>query len=277
MATLPDKVRFSQGSLQDFSDCRRRFLYRYIQHLAWPALEAEPALENERFMRQGAEFHRLVHQAVLAIPHEQLIPPATSADLLRWWEHFLEYPPLPDYCNCWPEITLLTPVAGRQLVAKFDLIQRSDDGIFTIYDWKTSRRRPQREQLAARAQTRVYPYVLTHAGHTLNAGKPVPVDKIRMIYWFADFPQEPEVFHYDEQAFQKDGVYLQEMIHEIMSLSKREDYPLTTNSRACSYCVYRSLCDRGIHAGGLMDMEFDLDRDDLDFELDFDQIAEIAF
>ena len=59
---LPPNFQFSQGSLQDFVDCRRRFQLRYIQGVAWPALQTEPAMENERSMQQGARFHHLVHQ-----------------------------------------------------------------------------------------------------------------------------------------------------------------------------------------------------------------------
>ena len=47
-ASLPEGFRFSQSSLQDYVDCRRRFQLRYLQNLAWPALQSEPALENER-------------------------------------------------------------------------------------------------------------------------------------------------------------------------------------------------------------------------------------
>jgi hypothetical protein len=48
--------------------------------------------------------------------------------------------------------------------------------------------------------------------------------------------------------------------------------------RRCAYCVYRSLCDRGVKAGELGDFEEGLEEgESFDFELDFEQIAEIAF
>jgi hypothetical protein len=65
---LPADFRFSPSSLQDYVDCPRRFLLRHVQQVAWPALVAEPALENERRMRLGAAFHRLVRQHFLGIP-----------------------------------------------------------------------------------------------------------------------------------------------------------------------------------------------------------------
>lgn len=84
--SLPDDFVFSQSSLQDFADCRRRFQLRYIQRLQWPALKAEPALENERLMQLGARFHRLVQQYLTGLPLPQLAALAGEDESLeRWW------------------------------------------------------------------------------------------------------------------------------------------------------------------------------------------------
>ena len=50
MSLLPPDFHFSQRSLQDYVDCRRRFQLRYLQHLAWPAVEAK-ASAGLRFMK----------------------------------------------------------------------------------------------------------------------------------------------------------------------------------------------------------------------------------
>ena len=86
--TLPPGFQFSQGSLQDYVDCPRRFQLRYLLRVAWPALEAEPALENERHLRQGAAFHRLVHQHVLGLPPERLSRTVTDEAVRRWWRNY---------------------------------------------------------------------------------------------------------------------------------------------------------------------------------------------
>jgi len=84
---LPTDFQFSQGSLQDYVDCPRRFHLRYVQRLAWPAIDAEPALENERYLQQGAAFHRLAHQHALGIPADRLVVAGSGddADIRRWW------------------------------------------------------------------------------------------------------------------------------------------------------------------------------------------------
>ena len=90
---LPANFQFSQASLQDFVDCKRRFYYRYVERLSWPALESEPALENERYMQRGAAFHHLVHQYILGIPEDRLVTGAESGDFSDWWTSFINHIP----------------------------------------------------------------------------------------------------------------------------------------------------------------------------------------
>lgn len=89
---LPTDLQFSQASLQDYVDCQRRFQLRYVQRVAWPAAEAEPAMEmeNERYLRQGAVFHRLIHQHLLGIAPDKLAATVTDVDLIGWWRNYLE-------------------------------------------------------------------------------------------------------------------------------------------------------------------------------------------
>jgi len=67
---LSPSFTFSQSSLQDYFDCPRRFQLRYIEHLAWPAVETEPVLENERRQQEGQLFHRMVQQHLVGLPVE---------------------------------------------------------------------------------------------------------------------------------------------------------------------------------------------------------------
>jgi hypothetical protein len=87
---LPDGFQFSQGSLQDFVDCRRRFRLRYLDRLAWPALQTEPALDNERHMHLGLLFHHMVHQHLIGIPVSNLAKMIHDEQLERWWLNFLD-------------------------------------------------------------------------------------------------------------------------------------------------------------------------------------------
>jgi CRISPR/Cas system-associated exonuclease Cas4 (RecB family) len=283
--TLPTDFQFSQGSLQDYVDCPRRFQLRYLLRLAWPAVEVEPALENEWHLQQGAAFHRLVHQHVLGLSPERLSSMVTDKDLSRWWHNYLNNA-LADLAESrYPEVALSAPVSGHRLVAKYDLItvgpvlsEAEEPGQrAAILDWKTSRKRPLRKWLAARLQTRVYPYLLVRAGSYLNEGEPFQPEQVEMVYWFANFPEDPERFPYDATQYDEDSDYLASLIEEIKSLGD-EDFPLTTQERRCRYCPYRSLCRRGVRAGLFDEAESEPEgRDDFGIALDFEQIAEIEY
>jgi CRISPR/Cas system-associated exonuclease Cas4 (RecB family) len=288
--TLPADFQFSQGSLQDYVDCPRRFQLRYIQRLAWPAVEAEPALENERHLQQGAAFHRLVHQHVLGLSPERLSSMITDEDLSRWWHNYLESAPANLGELRYPEVVLSAPVSGHRLVAKYDLIALAGSSGLgrrplpieraVILEWKTSRKRPRRKWLAERLQTRVYPYLLVRAGSHLshlNEGQSFQPEQVEMVYWFANFPKDPERFLYDAAQYDADGAYLASLVEEIKGMGD-EDFALTAQERRCRYCPYRSLCRRGVRAGALDEAEDEPEwGDDFEIALDFEQIAEIEY
>jgi CRISPR/Cas system-associated exonuclease Cas4 (RecB family) len=177
-----------------------------------------------------------------------------------------------------PEVTLSVPFVGSRLVAKYDLVVVTSEGDLTIFDWKTSRRRPSRRRLAERIQTRVYRALVVEAGAYLNGGRPVVPSRVRMTYWFADFPHQPETFVYDEVEHRADVDLLTQLIAEVRARAAEEDFALTDEERRCAYCTYRSLCRRGVEGGNLESWEAEEESDDLsDFDLDLDQVAEVEF
>jgi len=278
---LPDGFRFSQGNLQDFVDCRRRFQLRHVLHQAWPAVESEPFIENEQFMQQGQQFHHLVHQFFIGIPPGKLSANIQDPELASWWNDFLAYADQLISSKEWdasfiyPEITLTYPVEGYYIVAKYDLIVISPDGGAVIYDWKTSRVRPKRSWLRQRLQSRVYPYLLARSTIIKNQGMDVNLEKIEMKYWFANFFEQMEVFKYTEARFKEDQEYLRNIISLIIRLDEGE-FGLTADEKKCRYCVYRSLCGRGTVAGKLGEQLTEID-EGIDFVLDLDQVEGIKF
>ena len=285
--TLPANFQFSQASLQDYVDCPRRFQLRYLLRRAWPALEVEPALESEHHLQQGAAFHRLVHQHGLGIPAERLSSTASDADLCRWWHNYLTQPPADLPPSRQHEIVLSAPLSGDRdgvhyrLIAKYDLLAVDPGQRVVIVDWKTSRRRSGRPWLAGRLQTRLYPYLMVRAGSYLNEERPVQPEQVEMIYWFANFPTDPERFAYDAAKYRADEGYLVSLVEKIAEDVDRlgeEDFPLTVEDRHCRFCPYRSLCQRGVTAGPLDEAEEEPEQGgDFDLGLDFEQIAEIEY
>lgn len=271
----------SQSSLQDYNDCQRRFELRYIQHLAYPAIESEPALENEKHKQEGEYFHRLVQQHLIGIPAEQVSKLANTDNLQRWWENYINAKDLAglaqrpvgrDLSGLYAETTLSAPLGKFRLVAKYDLIAIGNDKAI-IFDWKTYRKRPKNEWLHIRWQTRVYRALLVQAGAHLNGGKSFTPEQIEMVYWFADFPTEPANFIYKADLYRRDWDALIKISDEITNASS---FPKTDDLSKCSYCPYRSYCDRGIRAGDAADAELETDAEEL-FDINFEQIGEIAF
>lgn len=275
---LSPNFQFSQASLQDYVDCPRRFYLRYALRLAWPAIEAAPALEHERRLRAGLTFHAMVQQHLVGIPAERLTRlAAADPDLARWWEHYLESRPADLPGRRYPELTLSAPLGGYRLIAKYDLVVVSPEGELRILDWKTSRKRTSSRWLAERMQTRVYRYLLVRAGGHLTEGAEVLPERVRMTYWFAEFPHEPEQLPYGEALYLSDEEYVEGLVATIRG-SREEDFALTEEERRCRYCAYRSLCNRGKEAGLIGEREEEVDVEDLgNFDLDFDQVAELEF
>ncbi len=287
MNTQPFQLTtLSQSSLQDYMDCAQRFKLRYLDRLSYPAAETEPTLENEKHQQEGEYFHRLVQQHLIGIPAEQIEKFANTMNLQRWWENFQSSKDLTglrealmkrskggrDLSGLHPEATLSAPLGKYRLLAKYDLIT-IQNGKAVIYDWKTYRKRPRTEWLSARMQTRVYQALLVKAGAHLNNGKPFEPEQIEMIYWFADFPNDPARFAYSSAQFKRDWDLLLKLSEEIASAPS---YPLTEDRQKCLYCTYRSYCERGIQAGNMEQAEAEMEAEEL-FDLNFEQIGEIAF
>ena len=272
--SLSADFAFTQGSLQDYADCARRFELRYIKRLRYPALEVKQALEYERRMRLGVRFHKLAQQHINGIPAELLGHSlADEPELARWWEDTLAggLGDLPRQRQA--EVTLQTPLGGQRLVAKYDLLALAPGGAAVIVDWKTGERLPTRSALEQRLQTVVYRYVLAQAGAQLYGG-PIPPERIRMDYVYVARGGERVSFDYSAAQLAADEARLLTMIEAI---GAADAFPLTEDERRCQFCMYRAFCERG-EAGDLRDFEFEdaLEADEA-LDLDFDQIAEIEF
>lgn len=271
---LPSAFTFSQSSLQDYYDCPRRFQLRYIEQLAWPAVETEPVLENERRQKEGQLFHRMVQQHLIGIPAEKLTRLANTPDLSRWWENYLGAKlDISGYAQH-AEHSLATHIGTFRLMAKYDLVAVKPGEQAIIFDWKTYRKRPKDEWMAVRMQTRVYRALLVQAGAHLNGGTSFQPEQIRMIYWYADFPSEPAPFPYNAAQYKRDWESLTSLINEI---GNHRHFPLTDDEKKCAYCPYRSYCNRGERAGTMDESEAEMEMAGTEFNLNFEQIAEIEF
>ncbi|MBL7201159.1 MAG: PD-(D/E)XK nuclease family protein [Anaerolineae bacterium] len=268
---------FSQASLQDYADCPRRFQLRHVLGVRWPTGYDASNAEWEERARQGAAFHRLVHQHVSGLPVEVLSATVHDDALGQWWQAYLAAPPqdLPTALRR-SEARLSMRVGGLRLVARYDLLAIDPGGCAVIVDWKTSKTRSDRGSLERRWQTLVYRYVLAEAGTHLNGDTRIAPGQIELVYWFAAAPAQVERFAYDDGQHLAAGERLSATIAEIAAC-EFEEWPLTQNLRHCRYCAYRTLCERDKAAELGETVEPDLEDDLFEFDIDLEQIAEVEF
>jgi CRISPR/Cas system-associated exonuclease Cas4 (RecB family) len=284
--TLLKGFLFNQSNLQDFIDCQRRFQLRHMLHLSWPAVDAEPFLEYERMMDQGSRFHKIIRQYLTGIPESQIEQSLGNDEVIKtWWRsfnHSLRNGILDMIFHTGnshaEETTLSIPVDEFRLVAKYDLLVTQPNGKLLIFDWKTSTNRPKRKWLANRMQTLVYPYVLSGASNSISSLDLAGPSQIEMIYWFANYPEQPERFSYDGSANDVDSKYIEQLISTIKQ-NTEPIFALTPDVKHCLFCNYRSLCNRGVKPGELHELETwqELGISSEDISLDYEQIGEIEF
>lgn len=267
---LPSAFTFSQSSLQDYRDCPRRFQLRYIERLAYPAIQSEPALENERRQQAGRAFHRMVQQHRIGLPQDRLSAQAQTPDLQRWWENYLSQDFGLAGCEEHTELVLAAPLGSHRLLAKYDLVAVRPDRMCLLFDWKTYARRPRDEWMAARWQTRVYCMLMVMAGASVNHGDPLEPGQVEMVYWYADHPTQAARFPYTTALYGRDQHSLAELVGEIEA---DRQFRLTSDERTCSPCPYRSLCERGSLAAANPDEEGGAG----EYELDFERVQEVEY
>ena len=220
----------------------------------------------------------MVQQIMVGLPVETLIENVDSANLAQWWDNFMQSNPLIALPGKrYVEHYLSCPLAGYRLTAQYDLLAVEPGKRAVILDWKTSSRKPRREFLKNRLQTRVYRYMLVEAGKQLNDNQPLLPEQVEMTYWFAEFPGEPEHFLYDQKQFYEDRKFLTDLVVEI-AYHESGQFILTPDEKKCLYCSYRSLCNRGEKAGNWADQEEEPETTrPLTVDLNFEQIGEVEF
>lgn len=281
--TLPDDFVFSQTSLQDWKRCRRRFQLMHLERVAYPAPETADQLDFEAHQERGDQFHRLVHQHLTGIDADIVARQINDEQVQTWWENYLAHGLTDVPPQRYAEVSLAAPLGDYRLVAKYDLIAAQPGERIVIVDWKTAQHPPQPHTLENRMQTVVYRYLLVEAGAYYNGGQPVAPEQVEMIYWFANAPTQPVRLPYSSAQHQTDAAHLAAMVREIATERDFPKVPESDKERVCRFCNYRSLCWENVPAGLFAEMDAAdttneaADTDDVGFDIDLDQIAEIEF
>src|SRR5260221_1858728 len=103
------------------------------------------------------------------------------------------------------------------MTATFDLLAYDPGGDAVIVDWKTTRRRSARSWLDSRLQTIVYPLLLMEASQRL-LGYILKPEQVRLVYWFANAPQDVEVFQYSAARRDQDYQVLAPLLDQVLTM-----------------------------------------------------------
>ncbi|MDX1977259.1 MAG: PD-(D/E)XK nuclease family protein [Pseudanabaenaceae cyanobacterium bins.68] len=221
-------LTISQGGLQVWDACRRKFQYIYLEDC-----QSLPAIAAAKGLELGSQFHLLVQQSFLG----QDIRPwlAGQPKLQRWYQAFElfrqqlpsgEY--LPEHRRCWGD-------QGVGVNVIYDLLVLGRDQA-VIFDWKTHQHPIRMGQLRQQWQTRLYLYVL--AKTSAYACK-----DLSMVYWFANRAEQVRIGYSDalHAEIEED---LSDRLQEIrLGLETKQDWPrLARTSEVCGQCQFYYRC-----------------------------------
>jgi CRISPR/Cas system-associated exonuclease Cas4 (RecB family) len=247
MMTNPRIYAISQGHLNIWDTCRRKYLYRYVEELGLN----EANLDGQSRLVLGTNFHLLMQQLFLGLD----VSPLALGELGAWLDMFDRSPPQmitgDRLCEHYRTLEIVTPTIndrqqhsditqfqGQQqayfvLTAIYDLLILGKEGA-QILDWKTHQRAMSLEQLALNWQTRLYLYILAKT----TTYRP---EQISMTYWFANTGASV-VISYNQGDCDRTERDLQ---HILQAIAQEQDYPqLPLHSQVCQRCEFQERCDR---------------------------------
>ena len=270
-----NKLTFSAAKIQDYWDCERRYELKYILEQSWPAISSEPVIEIEHNIRKGNQFHYLIHQFFSGISETALLNSIDQEEIMDWFNSFLLFNKTLQIEKAFSEFRLTSQIGEIRLSAVFDLIYLTQNDKVGIIDWKTSHLIQKKSTLAMKIQTILYPYLIKETFHEFLTGIDLLPENISMRYWYPSSPYEDFIFNYGQSTHEDHRAFLENVINEILGKNLGE-FILTSDENKCGYCQYRSLCDRGIRAANILEID-DKGLEESGFLIDFDELPELSF
>ncbi|MFW6001598.1 MAG: PD-(D/E)XK nuclease family protein [Halanaerobium sp.] len=255
---------FSQSALSIFNNCRRKFKYRYLDGLYWPA-EWGMKKDVKKDLKQGSQFHLLAERYYSRTLGETVL---NSNQLLQSWLNRLK-----SFCSAENTVSAEQELRYKKgqlkLLAKYDLLKYDkDQKKFVIYDWKTDKKSLYQKDIENSMQSRFYLYLLYEAGYEYFSADYELKKMPDLIYWNPRFPEQNIQLKYSQKNFELDKDFFAEFISEILN---EVEFPLTDDLNKCRFCEYRPICR------GKKTENRELIEEDLDLNLDWEAVEEIEF
>ena len=244
MTAISPITSISQGHLNIWEICRRRYQYSFLEELSLP----EADLQRKKNLLLGSNFHLLMQQKELGLDVSLLA--SSDPKLQSWLDAFEHQPPemIVGDRLCEHRRTL-----ERQIEMSLHHSQNSDRGqayfvLTAIYDflilgdrqaqildWKTHQVAIAAEKLKNNWQTCLYLYLLAK---TTNYAP----EQLSMTYWFANTAESVIISYSQIEHDQTE----KNLLHILGQIAQAQDYPkLAVDSSECVYCEFRDRCDLG--------------------------------
>ncbi|MFZ4555479.1 MAG: PD-(D/E)XK nuclease family protein [Pseudanabaena sp.] len=249
MTAISAITSISQGHLNIWETCRRKYQYSFLEALTLP----EADLKGKKKLILGANFHLLMQQKELGL--DVLALASSDPALQKWLTAFENQPPeMLDgdrLCEHRRTLEITNEISlhnsGNGDRGQGDFLSRTlitviydflilGDRQGQILDWKTHQVPITADKLRDSWQTRLYLYVLAK---TTNYAP----EQLSMTYWFANTAQSV-IIPYSQGEYDRTEKKLQQILLEI---AQAENYPKLNLevSAACKYCEFGDRCDRG--------------------------------
>jgi len=272
--TAINKSFFSARSMQDFLECPRRFELRYMLQQSWPAPVTEPVLLYEERIRVGNEFHRIIQKYLIGIELNRLLGASVSPEIDQWLNAFHSFFTQLQFRTYFSELPLIMPFNNMFFRGVVDFAGLKSDNKLLIADWKTTFHPRRKDTILKSIQSILYPFMIFECRDTVFPGWKGKPEDLKMIYWFADQPEEVISLDYSQKIHKKNSEILN-MLVETIGQTEPGSFQKTDDTKKCIYCEYRSLCERGDKAGPIHELEDEIDLDLLITGLNFDDVMEI--
>ncbi|MGB0563296.1 MAG: PD-(D/E)XK nuclease family protein [Spirulinaceae cyanobacterium] len=242
-ATRPSPLTLTQGQLNSFEQCPRRYQYQYLEQLGAP-------LDPERQARTnwGSQFHRLMQQYILGLAGVSNSPGCDPAMAQALQALTATVPALQDPAARYEaeHRRLWACSAMIAFVVVYDLLVLEPDRA-EILDWKTYPQPPNTKQLAENWQTLLYPFVLVETSDYLP-------EQVAMTYWFVQADQTPTAWRldYTTPLHQEVRTRLDQHLNHLPALALAfaqtgQDLPPVDAEQQhphCRYCPFQSRCQQ---------------------------------
>lgn len=229
----------TQGHLNTFTQCPRRYQYQYLEQLGAP-LEPQFHARTE----WGSQFHLLMQQYILGLPGSPL-PESPMSQAVQMLITAVPELQAPWYQAAEHRRVLTQTEQEMLLVVVYDLLAVRGDRAH-ILDWKTYPKPPNLQKLVNNWQTLLYPFLLVET----SGYEP---EQVTMTYWFVQTGQTPESWSYEyhQPAHERIKSRLGTTLQQIQTLTEEYEqmespsFPMLDSTQehpVCQFCPFQIRC-----------------------------------